>query len=99
MSSRLHQVTLLDNSGQVADSLQPRIVVYRSALSNETEQGFALLRSSYRNRLLAVDDDLIGRDDPEDVRDLLVDVMDFGDAAALHRFLQAGVAGGQDAED
>ena len=93
------RVSLLDFPRQVAGSIQPGIVVRRLALSNQTEQGLALLRNSWRVRLLAVDDDFIGRDDTEDVRDLLVDMMDLGDAAALHRFLEAGVAGDENPED
>jgi len=37
-------VNLLVFTGQVAGSIQPGIVVHRSALSNGTEQGLALLR-------------------------------------------------------
>ena len=93
------RVSILDFPRQVAGSIQPGIVVHRLALSNGTEQGLALLRNSWRVRLLAVNDDFVGREEAEDVRDLLVDMMDLGDAAALHRCLQAGIAGDQNPED
>ena len=55
--------------------------------------GAARLRSARQwGASVAVDDRLVGRVHPEDVVDLAIDVVDLGDAAAVHRGLEGAIS-------